>query len=61
MPAYFPPPDTSEDPRGDWQRRDPADAGFDPSRLAAAVQYAIDSEIGPPQWKQSKERPRERP
>lgn len=48
MPRYFPPPATSEDPRGDWARRDPAEAGFDASRLASAVQYAIDSEIDLP-------------
>jgi CubicO group peptidase (beta-lactamase class C family) len=35
--AYFP-------DRNEWQRRSPADAGFDPAKLDAAVQYAITSE-----------------
>lgn len=47
-PTYFPPPASSEDPRGAWQRRAPADAGFDPARLEAAVQFAIDTEIDLP-------------
>lgn len=35
--TYFP-------PRGSWERRAPADAGFDPARLAEAVRFAIASE-----------------
>ncbi len=32
-------------PAGEWARRDPAEAGFDPARLEAAVRYAVESEI----------------
>jgi len=43
---YFPPPSRSDRKDGtDWTRRDPAQAGFDPTRLQAAVTYAIESEI----------------
>lgn len=35
--AYFP-------PRHDWQRQTPAQAGFDPAKLAEAVQFAIANE-----------------
>ena len=38
---YFPPAE-------DWARREPSEAGFDPARLEAAVQYAIESEIDLP-------------
>ncbi|MEM6568227.1 MAG: serine hydrolase [Planctomycetota bacterium] len=33
-------------PRGDWEVRAPQALGFDPDRLAAAVEFAIDSEAG---------------
>ena len=34
---YFP-------PRLDWARQSPAEAGFDPARLKAAVDFAIENE-----------------
>ena len=37
QPAYYP-------ERNEWQRRPPAEAGFDPAKLDAAVRYAIASE-----------------
>ncbi len=36
-------------PRGDWARVDPATAGFDPDRLADAVQLARDKAVVEPQ------------
>jgi len=39
---YFP-------PRGDWERADPGASGFDPQRLAAAVQLARDETVLEPQ------------
>jgi CubicO group peptidase (beta-lactamase class C family) len=38
MKRYFP-------PREDWERRAPADAGFDEVRLATAIEYACENEI----------------